>query len=67
MGGQRNDAVITVDRKMFEKIVDDSNFLDCLKACGVDNWDGYGMAKQMFNEQEEQLDSEEEDHDESID
>lgn len=67
MGGQRNDAVITVDRKMFEKIVDDSNFLDCLKACGVDNWDGYSQAVEMFNQQEEQLDSEEEDHDESID
>ncbi len=61
MGGQRNDPLITVDRKMFEKIVEDSNFLDCLKACGVDNWEGYGLAVQMFNEQEEQLDSEEED------
>lgn len=60
MGGQKNDPLITVNKRFFNKLMDDSNFLDCLKACGVDNWTGYSQAVEMFNQQEEQLDNEEE-------
>lgn len=34
------------------QLADDSDFLDCLKAAGVDNWDGYGLAQEMYNDEE---------------
>ena len=33
-------------------LTDDSNFLDCLRAAGVDNWDGYENAQEMFYDEE---------------
>lgn len=29
-------------------------FLGCLRACGVDNWDGYGLAQEMYYGDEEE-------------
>jgi len=58
MGSQRNEPLITVNKKFYDQLVDDSNFLDCLKACGVNNWDGYSQAYQMFHKNEEELDEE---------
>jgi|694.fasta_scaffold01889_69 hypothetical protein len=45
-------ATITISKKFFEELVEDSDFLDCLRACGVDNWNGYSDARQMYNENE---------------
>ena len=33
-------------------LTDDSNFLDCLKFAGVDNWDGYDEAREMYYDEE---------------
>ena len=35
-------------RIALEKVQEKSEFLDCLKACGVDNWDGYSDAQNMM-------------------
>ena len=35
-------------RAELEKVQEKSEFLDCLKACGVDNWDGYSDAQNMM-------------------
>lgn len=35
---------------LVRKYADSDIFLNCLKACGVDNWDGYGLAKEMYDE-----------------
>lgn len=35
-------------RAELEKVQEESEFLNCLKACGVDNWDGYSDAQQMM-------------------
>lgn len=35
-------------RAELEKVQEESEFLNCLKACGVDNWDGYSDAHQMM-------------------
>ncbi len=29
------------------------HFLECLEACGVDNWDGFDFAHEMMAEQEQ--------------
>lgn len=34
------------------QLKDDSDFLQCLKSLGVDNWDGYDDAKEMFYDEE---------------
>lgn len=33
-------------------LIDDSDLLDCLKVAGVNNWDGYDAALEMFNDEE---------------
>jgi hypothetical protein len=48
----KESATITISKKFFEELVEDSDFLDCLRACGVDNWNGYSDARQMYNENE---------------
>lgn len=35
-----------------QSLLDDSDFLDCLKSAGVDNWDGYENAQEMFYDEE---------------
>jgi hypothetical protein len=42
---------ITVDE--FEDLENDSLFLNCLKECGVDNWNGYADAWELYQEMEE--------------
>ena len=34
-----------------ERLEEDSNFLSCLEACGVDNWEGYDDACEIFEDQ----------------
>lgn len=34
-------------RGALEKVQEESKFLNCLEACGVDNWDGYSDAQNM--------------------
>jgi len=40
---------ITIIKKEFEKLKEDSKFLECLKGAGVDNWDGYSIAWNMMD------------------
>ena len=35
-------------RAELEKVQEDSEFLECLTAAGVDNWDGYSEAQEMM-------------------
>lgn len=35
-------------REELEKLQEDSEFLECLKSAGVDNWDGYSEAQEMM-------------------
>ena len=37
--------------KKVEKLEKRDHFLECLEACGVDNWDGYDFAHEMLDEQ----------------
>lgn len=39
---------IIVNKKEYDKLKKDSEFLECLKSCGVDNWVGYGDAQEMM-------------------
>ena len=43
-------SLVSTDKLI--QLVDDSDFLDCLKSAGVDNWDGYDEAKEMYHDEE---------------
>lgn len=35
-----------------DNLVEDSNFLNCLRQAGVDNWGGYEYAQELLEEQD---------------
>jgi hypothetical protein len=41
---------IEVNQRYFEQLVDDSLFLNCLRSQGVNNWDGWDMACEEYEE-----------------
>ena len=43
---------ITISKEEYEELLKDSQFLDCLRGAGVDNWDGYDHAMEMMKEME---------------
>ena len=43
---------ITISKEEYEELLKDSQFLDCLRGAGVDNWDGYDHAMEMMQEME---------------
>lgn len=44
------EETVTIPKSEYERLGDAEDFLECLEACGVDNWVGYGDAQEMFNE-----------------
>lgn len=48
-----NEELITISRKQYESLLEDSIFLSYLETCGVDNWSGYDYACDMFNQEKE--------------
>ena len=46
------EETITISRKYYEHLVERNNWLECLEAAGVDNWDGWDEAAAMMNEEE---------------
>jgi hypothetical protein len=45
------DDLITVDRKSYQILVEESRFLHALYAAGVDNWEGYELAQDILEEE----------------
>ncbi len=50
------EAMDTVEltRKEYDQLVRDSEWLSCLSAAGVDNWEGYDEAIRMFHASEDE-------------
>lgn len=46
----KNERIEELERKI-EFLRDQVEFLNCLEACGVDNWSGYGYAREMMDEE----------------
>jgi len=48
------EETITITRKEYNQLLEDSDKLRCLENSGVDNWEWYGEAmKEFYAEQEE--------------
>lgn len=41
---------VTILREEYEELLSDQKFLELLQAYGVDNWEGYDMAREEFND-----------------
>lgn len=41
------EEMVTITKKEYDKLVDDSVWLSCLEGAGVDNWDGYEAAMEI--------------------
>ena len=44
---------ITISMEEYERLVDAESTLEALICAGVDNWEGYGYAMSMLDEEEE--------------
>lgn len=45
--------MVTITRKEYDSLIEDSEFLEALRAAGVDNWEGYDFAIEILDENEE--------------
>ena len=43
---------ITIDKKEYESLLEDSKWLRALENAGVDNWEGIDFARELLNEEE---------------
>lgn len=48
----KNIETVTIAKSEYERLLRDSEFLGCLEACGVDNWEGYSYAHELMEENE---------------
>jgi hypothetical protein len=44
---------ITISKKEYESLLEDSEKLSALEAAGVDNWEGYDNAMEMMEDMED--------------
>lgn len=46
--------LVTIPRYEYEALLEDSLWLECLDAIGVDRWEGYAFARELFHERLEE-------------
>jgi hypothetical protein len=44
------ESMVTISKKEYDQLVDDSFFLNCLRNAGVDNWEWYESALDEYND-----------------
>ncbi len=42
--------MISIPKKIYDGLVEDQEFLEALQSAGVDNWEGYDMARESMDE-----------------
>lgn len=47
------DATVTITKEEYEDLLDDHKFLQALYDAGVDNWQGYDFAVEMYEKDED--------------
>ena len=43
-----NPDTVTISKELYEELLEDQFFLNCLQNAGVDNWGGYEYAVEEF-------------------
>lgn len=44
---------VTIPQEEYDQLLEDQAFLYALEAAGVDNWDGYAVAHEIYEEEGE--------------
>lgn len=47
------EEVVEISKKEYESLLDDQSFLSALRAAGVDNWEGYDFAVDIYQGEED--------------
>ena len=47
---------ITISKKAYDRLMKAERMLNCLKECGVDNWEGFAEAAQLNADLESETD-----------
>ncbi len=45
-----SEIMVTLPQSTYIKLLEDEFLLSCLREAGVDNWDGYDYAMELYNE-----------------
>jgi hypothetical protein len=48
------EETVTITKKEYNDLLEDSRMLQCLESAGVDNWGGYSYAMEEFHGDEEE-------------
>lgn len=51
----RVDDTVNIPRNEYEELLERSAWLEALEAAGVDNWEGYDNASDIYNERNENV------------
>lgn len=46
----QKEKTVTITESEYDRLFEDSQMLEALDACGVDNWEGYERAQEMVEE-----------------
>jgi len=49
---KKQKEMITIDKELYEQLLDKERKLECLECCGVDNWGGWDDAMEMYNQED---------------
>jgi hypothetical protein len=52
------ELTITITVEEYEELKRDQDFLNCLAAAGVDNWEGYEYAQELMDDDDDDEDEE---------
>lgn len=46
-----NENTVTISKEEYESLKEDARWLQCLENAGVDNWEGYDYARELWREE----------------
>lgn len=55
--------MVEISAQRYAELIDDEEFLNALRAAGVDNWEGYNYAIDYLREEHDGVDGEEDEDD----
>lgn len=44
-----NEETVTISKEEYESLLQDRKWLEALEGAGVDNWEGYDYAREIYN------------------
>ena len=48
------EEMVTIKKSEYDQLLKDSDWLACLEAAGVDNWEGYDYAREIQQEEQKE-------------